>query len=266
LGGGNHFIEIDLDDDDNYWLVIHSGSRNFGLKVAKYYQNIAKKNCMADRTSKINESIVKKYKGQKDHHHLIEKEIKEAKSKIEKITTGLEYLEGKYSRWYLEDMKFAQMYAALNRRLMGYEIISNFYKLNYKDLELVESVHNYINFEDKIVRKGSISAHKDEKVIIPLNMADGIILGRGKGNEEWNYSAPHGSGRKMSRNKAKENIELGHFQKVMLEKKVWSSCINKATLDEAPQAYKKAGTIIKSLEDSIIIECHMHPVYNFKGQ
>jgi RNA-splicing ligase RtcB len=146
---------------------------------------------------------------------------------------------------------------------MAYEILTRRYKFDY--FQPVESVHNYINFDDGIVRKGSISAHLGEKVIIPLNMADGVILGTGKGNVDWNYSAPHGAGRKMSRSKAKKTISLEDFQKVMKSKKVWSSTVNKSTLDEAPQAYKKAEDIIALLGDTVDIEVHMQPVYNFKA-
>ena len=223
LGGGNHFIEIDEDDEGNKWLVIHSGSRNFGLKVANWHQK------------KANDIMGKR--------------------------GGLAYLEGNNALNYFDDMKVAQKYAKINRRVMGRIIVEGFFKTKY--FEPVESVHNYINFEDKIVRKGAISAHKDEKVLIPLNMKDGTIIGTGKGIEDWNYSAPHGAGRVMSRTKAKELIPLEHFENIM--KGVWTSCVSKGTLDESPFAYKKAKDIIKYLEPVIDIECHMKSVYNFKA-
>ncbi len=228
LGSGNHFCEIDKDDDDFLWLVIHSGSRNFGLKVANWHQQTAYK----DRGGKFG---------------------------------GLAHLEGAHAQNYMDDMAVAQKYASLNRQVMGYEILTNFYKLVPKNLDYIESVHNYINLEDNIIRKGAISAHEGEKVIIPLNMADGIILGVGKGNDDWNCSAPHGAGRKMSRSGAKKNIQLADFQKIMKTRKVWSSCVSKKTLDESPQAYKKARDIIKYLEPTVDITCHMKPVYNFKS-
>jgi RNA-splicing ligase RtcB len=266
LGGGNHFIEIDKDDDDNLWLVVHSGSRNFGLKVATYHQGIAKKLAKKSWTSDEIQKIVGKYKGTKDRGLLINAEIAKLKDSKPKIPTGLEYLEYKEADAYFEDMKLAQLYAQVNRRLIGYAILTRFYNLKYKDVELVESVHNYINFQDKIVRKGAISAHEGERVLIPLNMADGVIVGTGKGNEDWNFSAPHGAGRKMSRKKAKEAITLDSFQKIMKAKKVWTSTADKHTLDEAPQAYKRAEHIIGYLKDTVDIEVRMKPVYNFKSQ
>ncbi len=228
LGSGNHFCEIDKDDDDFLWLVIHSGSRNFGLKVANWHQQIAYK----DRGGKFG---------------------------------GLAHLEGEHARDYMDDMAVAQKYAALNRMVMGYEILTRFYKLTPKNLDFIESVHNYINFEDNIIRKGAISAHEGEKVIIPLNMADGVIIGIGRGNEDWNCSAPHGLGRKMSRRGAKENIALEDFQRTMKKAGVWSSCVSKNTLDESPQAYKKVSKVIEYLIDTVDIICHMKPVYNFKA-
>lgn len=224
LGGGNHFIEIDEDDDGNKWLLIHSGSRNFGLKIANWHQ-------------------------------------KKAISKMGKMG-GLEYLEGDDAIDYFEDMEVAQEYAAINRRVMGRVIIGGILRVDY--FEPIESVHNYINFEDKIIRKGAISAHKDEQVIIPLNMADGTIIGVGKGIEDWNYSAPHGAGRTMSRREAKETINLEDFKEKM--KDVWTTCVSMHTLDESPMAYKDAETIIEYLKPTVEIKTHMKPVYNFKAK
>jgi RNA-splicing ligase RtcB len=225
LGGGNHFIEVDKDQDKNLWLVIHSGSRNFGLKVAEFYQQKALRSTPGD-------------------------------SKIK-------YLEGDSAREYLVHMNAAQDYARLNRKVMGTIITEQFFKMDEPEQEFIESVHNYISFRDLVIRKGAISAHNGERVIIPFSMADGAVIGRGKGNEDWNFSAPHGAGRKMSRKKAKESLDLDRFRKVM--KNVWSSCIDKDTLDESPMAYKKAKEIIASLEDTIVIENRLMPVYNFKA-
>lgn len=263
LGGGNHFIEVDKDYNNNLWLVIHSGSRNFGLKVAKYHQGVAEESLFSmskeEYDSKVEE--IKKTKKGKGIEVAINALRKEA-SKKEKAS-GLEYLEGKEAKDYFEDMNIAQIYAQLNRRLMAWQILSRRYKIDY--FSPVESVHNYINFEDGIVRKGAISAHKKERVIIPLNMADGIIIGWGVGNEDWNFSAPHGSGRKMSRSKAKSSIRLEDFQKVMKDSNIWSTSVGKATLDEAPQAYKRSADILELLKESVNIEVHMKPVYNFKA-
>jgi RNA-splicing ligase RtcB len=228
LGGGNHFIEIDLDDGGCAWLVVHSGSRNFGSRVAEYHQNIARRS---------------------------------AKGK----PAGLEYLESDGCRDYLEDMKVAQRYASLNRATMGRIILGNFFGLDAGVLASIESVHNCISFEDGIVRKGAISARAGEKVIIPLNMAEGIVVGTGKGNPEWNCSAPHGAGRRLSRTAAKATISLAEFERQMRERGVWTSTANRTTLDEAPQAYKDPDMIVGYLAATVDVEVRMKPVYNFKA-
>jgi RNA-splicing ligase RtcB len=258
LGGGNHFIEVDKDDHDVLWLVIHSGSRNFGAKIAKFHQEAAKKSINRDFVEKEIERIKKEFTRSQ-----YATEIAKIRKSVPKIPSGLEYLEGEKAKQYFNDMHYAQIYAQLNRRLMGHIILSKFYKI--KDADIVESVHNYINFQDQILRKGAISAHAGEKVIIPLNMADGIIIGTGKGNDEWNNSAPHGAGRAMSRSKAKATLSLEHFQETMRRKGVWTSTADKHTLDEAPQAYKKAEHIVKYLGDTVDIEVQMKPVYNYKS-
>jgi tRNA-splicing ligase RtcB len=228
LGGGNHFIEIDLDDTGCGWLVIHSGSRNFGSRVAEHHQEIARRAARG-------------------------------------APSGLEYLEGDARQAYLDDMKVAQRYASLNRATMGRIILGDFFGMDADALASIESVHNYINFEDSIVRKGAISAKIGEKAIIPLNMADGIVVGTGKGNPEWNCSAPHGAGRRLSRTAAKATIPLEEFERVMKAKGVWTSTANRATLDEAPQAYKDSDTTVRYLADTVDIEFRMRPVYNFKS-
>ena len=232
LGSGNHFLEIDIDEEGNYWFIVHSGSRNFGLQIANAYHKIAKlfvkENCID-------------------------------------VPSKLEYLVGKDAQNYFNDMEIAQNYASLNRRIMGYVVINDFFNLNYDNTEYVESVHNYIDFKYKIIRKGSISAQKGEQVIIPLSMADGIIIGTGKGNENWNCSAPHGAGRKLSRNVAKSILSFDDFSRVMAERNIWSSCISKKTLDESPMAYKDEDSIIKYLKETVNIERRLRPVYNFKA-
>jgi len=223
LGGGNHYHEIGEDGDGDKWLFIHSGSRNFGLKIATYHQR--KANAL--------------------HHNRKD---------------GLSYIEGEDAKEYYRDMKVAQEYADNNRLTMG-EIILDKMNLSYNDT--ICSVHNYIDFKDNVVRKGAISAHKNEMVIIPFNMRDGSVIGVGKGNDDWNNSAPHGAGRVMSRRKAKENIALKEFEESM--NGIWTSCVSKATLDEAPMAYKKADHIIKYLEPTVEIKHRLIPVYNFKA-
>jgi len=225
LGGGNHFIELDQDSRDNLWLLVHSGSRNFGLRIAEYYQKRAREIC-----------------GKMDQ---------------------LEYLTGKEMQAYISDMRTAQSYARLNRRLILQEILKGFIKVQGSGLPVIESVHNYIDFSDSIIRKGAISAKKDESVIIPLSMADGTILGLGKGNRDWNYSAPHGAGRRLSRTQAKASINLNEFRNRM--EGIFTTSIGSKTLDEAPQAYKDPEEIIDSLEPTVEIEERLFPVYNFKA-
>jgi tRNA-splicing ligase RtcB len=233
LGGGNHFIEIDRDESQNgspLWLTIHSGSRNFGLRIATYHQRVA-----VATTGKQG---------------------------------GLEYLEGVERDQYVADMNVAQIYAALNRRVMARDLMEFFGRRKSKKDEprdFVESVHNYINFGDSVVRKGAISAHKGERVIIPLTMADGCIIGTGKGVEDWNFSAPHGAGRIMSRSKAKQTVDLDRYQKVMREAHVWSSCIGKDTLDEAPMVYKRSKVIVDAIQATVDVQSVMKPIYNFKA-
>jgi len=266
LGGGNHFIEIDKDDEGNLWLVVHSGSRNFGLQIAKYHQNKAKEYLDFMKSSENAKLVaeVKKTANKKEISGKIKKAKDEAKEKYG-VHTGLEYLEGGGADQYKKDMDVAQRFASFNRLVMVGRIVEGFYGLKYSEMEVYHSIHNYINFEDGIVRKGAISAHCGEKVVIPLNMADGTIIGIGKGNEDWNNSAPHGAGRKMSRSKAKKSLDVDYFRKRMKQAGVWSSCVGKSTLDEAPMAYKKAQEIIDYLEPTVEIQCHMKPVYNFKA-
>lgn len=262
LGGGNHFIEVDKDDNDELWLVIHSGSRNFGLKVALYHQEIAETQTLTMPEDKFKARIeeIKKTKKGKG----IEVAIKKlrAQSKVRKHKrTGLEYLTGDKAEAYYNDMNIAQIYAQLSRRVMGYYILKKMYKMKF--FTPIESVHNYINFDDNIVRKGSISAHDGEEVIIPLNMKEGCVIGIGIGNSDWNYSAPHGCGRKMSRSKAKQNISLEKYQRDM--KDVWSSCIGKGTIDEAPSAYKDSDKVIEFMKDSVKVTNTLKSIYNFKA-
>ncbi|MDH5403792.1 MAG: RtcB family protein [Candidatus Heimdallarchaeota archaeon] len=266
LGGGNHFIEINLDHEGNYWLIIHSGSRSFGLAIALYHQAIAEDLFKPKTTNeKINfEEIVKeaKLKGKEDQIPMLIKSKTDELKRRHWKPSGLEYLEDENREAYFRDMKIAQIYAKLNRLVMADNII-NYLGLKIQELDFIESVHNYINFNDNILRKGAISAHKGEKLLIPLNMAEGTILGVGKGNEDWNYSAAHGAGRKLSRTQAEKIINLQEFKNTM--KDVWTSCVSEKTIDEAPQAYKNSEEIIRNLASSVDIITIMKPVYNFKA-
>ncbi len=265
LGSGNHFIEINLDKNEEKWLVIHSGSRNFGHRIATYHQKKAIEYCNR-RAKCIKGEKKEKIKALKkqDKDNEIQALIEEYQSSIDKydLTKELCFLEGERLETYLRDMKFAQDYANLNRRVMAKKILE-YLDLNIDDLEHFQTIHNYIDFEDMMVRKGAISAHKGEKLLIPINMRDGSIIAIGKGNEDWNNSAPHGAGRLMSRSRAKEIISLEEYKDSM--KGVWSSSVKEATLDEAPMVYKPMEEIIENIRDTVEILDIIKPLYNFKA-
>lgn len=229
LGFGNHFYEIDVDEDKNYYLIVHSGSRHLGKEVAEYYLS----------------------EGQK----LL-------KEQGETVPYELTYLTGDLMSDYLHDLEIVQKYAEFNRQIMIEEVVK---EMKWKAEEIYSCIHNYVDFShDKpILRKGAISSRKDENVIIPINMRDGVILGKGKGNAEWNYSAPHGSGRILKRVDVKNNYTLSTYKTEM--KGIYSSSISKETLDEAPFAYRGLEDIKEAVEDTVEIEKIIRPVYNFKA-
>ncbi len=229
LGGGNHFIEVAVDGRKDKWLLVHSGSRNFGLQVATWHQNRA---------------------------------IRECRDKGQEVPKHFAYVEGNSREEYSRDMKVAQEYARLNRREVARRILGHVGL--HKPEDQFETVHNYINFEDGIVRKGAVSAQAGERLVIPLNMRDGSLIARGKGNPEWNFSAPHGAGRRLSRNQARKQLDMEDFTKAM--KNVWSSTISRKTLDEAPKAYKPKGEILQYINDTVEIEESLRPLYNFKAE
>ena len=276
LGGGNHFIEIDVDDENNKYLVIHTGSRNLGKQVADYYQNLAIELCSGkEEFFNKKEEIIKTYKEQGRKSEIqgalkeLEKEFKEAKPNL---PNDLCYLTGKYRDMYLHDMKICQEYASLNRLYIAKEILMNYFELTYVPeidfppvmCDRFETIHNYISFEDNIVRKGAISAKEGERVIIPINMRDGSIIARGKGNEDWNNSAPHGAGRLMSRTKARETFNLEQFKESM--KDIYTTSVTEGTIDEAPFVYKPMEEIIENIKETVEIERIIKPIYNFKAK
>lgn len=275
LGGGNHFIEVDVDEDGNKYLVIHTGSRNLGKQVADYYQNLAIELCSGrEEMFKSKEEIIKTYKEQ-GRKAEIQKALKELESEYKEnkpnLPNDLCYLEGKYRGMYLHDMKICQEYASLNRSYIANTILKNimYFKkaiepLDSWDIDYFETVHNYISFEDNIVRKGAIRANEGERVIIPINMRDGSIIAVGKGNEDWNNSAPHGAGRLMSRKKAKETFNLEEFKKSMAD--IYSTSVLEETIDEAPFVYKPMQEIIDNIQDTVEIEKIIKPTYNFKAK
>lgn len=276
LGGGNHFIEVDVDEEDNKYLVIHTGSRNLGKQVADYYQNLAIELCSGkEEMFKRKEEIIKTYKEQ-GRKSKIQKALKELESEYKQnkpeLPNELCYLEGKYREMYLHDMKICQEYASLNRLQIAKEILMNYFQLTFvTEIEYppimedrFETIHNYISFEDNVVRKGAIRANKGERVIIPINMRDGSIIAVGKGNKDWNNSAPHGAGRLMSRRKAKETFNLEEFRKSMED--IYSTSVLEETIDEAPFVYKPMQEIIDNIQDTVEIEKIIKPIYNFKAK
>lgn len=265
LGGGNHFIEIDKDEDNNKYLVIHTGSRNLGKQVAELYQEKAIKYCSFEKEMKEEKSrIIKEYKEQGKTNE-IQKTLQDINKKYQgktKLPKDLCYLEGKDREDYLHDMRLCQEFAVLNREWIAGEIISKMGLALFVE-DSFQCIHNYINFEDNIIRKGSISARKGEKVIIPMNMRDGCIIGIGKGNEDWNYSAPHGAGRVMSRMKAKNELNMSDYKNSM--DGIYSTSINENTIDEAPMVYKPMEEILENIKDTVEIIKIIKPIYNFKA-
>jgi len=255
LGGGNHFIEIDRDDDGNLYLVIHSGSRNLGVNVCKHYQDKAWKK--VNEMSTIKADLIAELKKQGR-----EKEIDSELKKLQKpkANKDLAHLEGKDFEDYINDMGIVQDFASLNRQMMAWVILK---EMEMLAIDRFETIHNYIDIDSMIMRKGAVSANAGERLLIPINMRDGALICRGKGNEDWNYSAPHGAGRLMSRSKAKEAISMDEYSDSM--KDVFSTSVSISTLDEAPQAYKPIDEIMGAISDTVEIVKIIKPIYNFKA-
>ena len=263
LGGGNHFIEIDEGSDGTKYLVIHSGSRNLGKQVADYYQNLAVELMEGkDELYAKQEQLITEYKAQ-GRRSEIQNAIKELhrsfKAKQLDIPKDLCYLTGKYREDYLHDMRICQEFAHSNREWIAKLILD---EMGWRVLDNFTTIHNYIDGSD-MVRKGAISAKKGEKVLIPINMRDGCIIGIGKGNPDWNYSAPHGAGRIMSRHKAREVVSLEEFEKSM--DGIYTTSVGADTVDEAPMVYKSMNEIVENVKDTIDILEIIKPVYNFKA-
>ena len=264
LGGGNHFIEIDEASDGTKYLVIHSGSRNLGKQVAEFYQKLAIKlekgydSYLADR-----DEIIRTYKEQ-GRASEIQAALKELRWEAFKGETPMPddlcCLYGEYLEDYLHDVEICQAFAKRNRELMA-EILCE--RAGLTAGESFHTIHNYIDTDEMILRKGSIAAHKGEKVLIPINMRDGSVIAIGKGNPEWNYSAPHGAGRLMSRTKAKDTLSMEDYKKAM--EGIFTTSVNEDTLDEAPMAYKSLEDIIDVITESVDVVEVIKPVYNFKA-
>lgn len=258
LGGGNHFIEIDKDQNGNYILVVHSGSRHLGVEVCNYYQNMAIRN--KNDESQERAALIASLKEQGRQAEISEA-LAAFKSKKPHIPDELAYLEGEALEMYLHDMKIVQEFAMWSRKAMTDSI------LTYMGWAKAEggftTIHNYIDVEHRILRKGSISAMEGERVIIPLSMKEGSIIAVGKGSPEWNCSAPHGAGRLMSRSKAKEVLSVDDFTAEMAG--IYTTCVGYSTLDESPMAYKPAEAIIENVKDTVDVIEVIKPVYNFKA-
>ena len=224
LGGGNHFIEIDTDTHNNRWLLIHSGSRIFGANTAEYYETLALRETDAD--------------------------------------SPIKYLSGIFAQDYLDDVNFVQHYASVNRSLIAQTIAKDFFDVDIRETEYIDCAHNYIDPSEKIVRKGAISAKTGQSLVIPFSMSEGAVLAEGKGNAEWNYSAPHGSGRKKARTDAR-SLSLDEYRKEM--RGIWSSVICKDTLEESPMAYKKPNDVLDYIAGAVEVKQRLKPLYNFKA-
>lgn len=259
LGGGNHFIEAGKDKEGNIYITVHSGSRHLGLEVANYYQKMGYK--ALNKVSDIDiEKIIEQLKNE-GREKEINKTIKEIKKQIiTDIPPALAYVAEELFDDYIHDMKLIQRFAVLNRKAMMDEIIKG---LGIEVVEEFTTIHNYIDTDMMILRKGAVSAKEGEKLLIPINMRDGSLICIGKGNEDWNYSAPHGAGRLMSRTKAKKTFELKNFKKEM--EGIYTTSVNKDTLDECPMAYKAMEDIIKNIGDTVDIVKRIIPIYNFKA-
>ena len=255
LGGGNHFIELDKNDDGQLYLVIHSGSRNLGKQVAEFYQKAAAKD-LQDKSKQVNQVIA--YLKRQGREQEIEAELK--KLSFRKVDRNLAFTEGQLFDDYLHDMAITQRYAALNRQAMVREIVKS---MGFKVADQFNTIHNYIDLDTMLLRKGAISAKAGERVLIPINMRDGSLICIGKGNPDWNQSAPHGAGRFMSRSAAKQAFTLSQFKESM--EGIYSSTVNKSTLDEAPFAYKPIDEIVGNIGDTVDIVANIKPLYNFKA-
>ena len=264
LGGGNHFIEIDRSADGTNYLVIHTGSRNLGKQVAEYYQNIAiDLSHGKDELFRARDELIRRYKAEGRRGELQEalKDLNRAfQAKAAEIPADLAFLFGSYLTDYLHDIEICQDFARRNREVLARILLE---RTGLTADDAFHTIHNYIDTEERILRKGAIAAHAGERVLIPINMRDGSILAIGRGEPDWNYSAPHGAGRLMSRTAAKENLSMEEFRETMAD--VYTTAVNENTLDEAPMAYKSLADIIDVIEDSVDVIEVLKPIYNFKA-
>lgn len=258
LGGGNHFIEANKDDEGNIYIVIHSGSRHLGLEVAKYYQEQAY-NQMCGNAQYQLDIVIKKLK-EEGRAKEIQKTVEELKKTTIDIDKEMAYVSDILFDDYIHDMKIVQKYAVLNRQAIVDIIVK---EMGVTVVEQFTTIHNYIDTENMILRKGAVSAKKNEKLIIPINMRDGSLICIGKGNEEWNSSAPHGAGRILSRGKARATLSMEEFEKQMSG--IYTTSVKQSTIDESPMAYKSAEDIVDNIAPTVDIVKRIVPIYNFKA-
>lgn len=268
LGGGNHFIEVDVDEQGRRYLVIHTGSRNLGKQVAEHYQAMAVEiHRGIEEYWAQRDRIIDEYK-QTGRRGEIEATLKELRKQFHEkqaeFPPELCFLEGQYRQMYLDDMKYCQTYASLNRFTIANLILDGLFGKQLSDFEHFETVHNYIDLNSNIIRKGSVSAKEGEKLLIPINMRDGSLICIGKGNPDWNCSAPHGAGRLFSRHTAKEQFTVEQFRQSM--QGIYSTSISEKTLDESPMAYKSMDDIVRNITPTAQIVKVIKPVYNFKAE
>ena len=262
LGGGNHFIEIDRSQDGTLYLVVHSGSRNLGKQVAEHYQKLAIELAQGkEEYLNKRDEIIRTYKeqGRRSEIQAALKELRWEKHQND-VPDDLCYLQGKYLADYLHDIKICQDFAKLNREKIAEVLLA---RTGITGGDSFHTIHNYIDTDEMTLRKGAIAAHEGERVLIPINMRDGSIIAIGKGNPDWNYSAPHGAGRLMSRSSAKERLNMAEYQEAM--KGIYTTSVNEKTLDEAPMAYKSLEDIIDVIDDAVCIIEILKPIYNFKA-
>ncbi len=266
LGGGNHFIEVDVDDEGNHYLVIHTGSRMLGTSVCDVYQKIAVGLHTSKETLWEEEDRIKREYKAAGRRSEIQEVIKELHRNFRLTAPDLPldhcFLKGRYSQDYLHDMKICQEFADENRHMIAQLIVENY---GFKPIGEFTTVHNYIDHDSNIVRKGAVSAKKDERILIPINMRDGSLICIGKGNPDWNYSAPHGAGRKCSRIEAFNKFSVEEYEKVMRDAGIYTTCVNHSTLDESPFAYKGMADIVDNIDPTAEIIKIIRPVYNFKA-
>lgn len=258
LGGGNHFIEANKDENGKIYIVVHSGSRHLGLEIANWYQEAAYKELTTYKKSEIDELIEGMKAAGKQSE--IQSVLKNTKPKYSPIPKPLAYVEGELFDRYLHDMHIAQQFANLNRKAMMDTIVK---EMSLHVEEQFTTIHNYIDVDNMILRKGAVSSQAGERLLIPINMRDGSLVCTGKGNEDWNFSAPHGAGRLMSRSEAKQTFTVSEFKKQM--DGIFTTSVSRSTLDECPMAYKSIDDIVNNIEPTVTIDSIIKPIYNFKA-